>query len=803
MHRSLFRQLKRAADLSDENQLTGLVDEAARLSGQTGLSPELSSLLGNLGDFFTRVEASYDQSDRDLALRTRSLELSSKELTEVNTCISKELASRERAIDSLKKTVAGLLPNGQFSESSDVESLSTLVAQLVHERERDRQELSNQKFALDEHAIVSITDTQGKIIYANDRFCQISKYAREELLGQNHSIVKSGFHSKEFFGELWSTILAGKVWHGEVKNRAKDSEEYWVSATVVPFLDEHGMPYQFIAIRTDISARKAAEAAMAEAARAAEAASRAKSEFLANMSHEIRTPMNGIIGMTDLALDTPLNAEQREYLQIVKNSADSLLTIINDILDFSKIEAGRMDIESIPFASHSLVSETIKLLSMRAYQKGLELICDIDSNVPRSLLGDPGRIRQILTNLLGNALKFTPTGSITLRMRVDSREQQGDDEVINLHIAVQDTGIGIPVSKQRIIFEAFSQEDASTTRQYGGTGLGLTICNRLVGMMDGRMWVDSELGDGSTFHFIVCLKVDPNHTHIEPVGTEYLKNKRVLVVDDIETNRQILERQLSKYEMVVESLGSSTAALAYLQTTEQKFDLLLLDVQMPDMDGFMLVKSLRNQPPKAGVPPIIFLSSSGMKGDAQQCRDLAIAAYYAKPVLEDELIAGIQRVLSPKTSITTIAHEPVEQPLVTRHLVRESCRPLKVLLVEDHPVNQKLAVGLLNRWGHQSFVAADGQAGVDAFEAQTFDVILMDVQMPVMSGIEATQRIRAIESNSGKGRIPIIAMTANAMQGDREVCIDAGMDDYIAKPIKAKELQSMLEVLALELEKDA
>jgi two-component system, sensor histidine kinase and response regulator len=799
MHRSLFRQLKRAADLTEEAQVEHLLGEAVHLSGQVGLSPELASLLANLGDFFGRVEASYDQSDRDLALRTRSLELSSKELTEVNTRISSELLSRERAIDSLKKTVAGLLPVGQFSENADLESLSSLVAQLVHERERDRQELANQKFALDEHAIVSITDVHGTIIYANDRFCQISQYSRNELIGKKHSIVKSGFHSNEFFAQLWDTVLAGKVWHGEVKNRAKGGEEYWVSATIVPFLDEHGLPYQFIAIRTDITARKIAEEALEAAARIAEAASKAKSEFLANMSHEIRTPMNGIIGMTDLALDTPLNDEQREYLSIVKGSADSLLTLINDILDFSKIEAGRMDIEAIPFASHSLVSETIKLLAMRAYQKGLELICDIHPNVPRSLLGDPGRIRQILTNLLGNALKFTHVGSITLRMKVDALERHGKDEIVDLHIAVQDSGIGIPLSKQQVIFEAFSQEDASTTRQYGGTGLGLTICNRLVGMMDGRMWVESELGQGSTFHFIIRLKVDKNYTHIEPVGTEYLRDKRVLVVDDIEINRQIVERQLLKYGMVVTSMDSSVAALNQLQSGEVTYDLLLLDVQMPDMDGFMLARALREKPPNNGVPPIIFLSSSGMKGDAQQSRELGVAAYYAKPVLEDELIAGIQRVFAPKKSISTLAHEQEEQPLVTRHMIRESLRSLKVLLVEDHPVNQKLAVGLLSRWGHETVVAADGQAGVDAFNAQAFDVILMDIQMPVMSGLEATRCIRAIEQQQDKPRIPIIAMTANAMQGDREICLEAGMDDYIAKPIKAKELQAMLEVLAAGL----
>jgi CheY-like chemotaxis protein len=421
----------------------------------------------------------------------------------------------------------------------------------------------------------------------------------------------------------------------------------------------------------------------------------------------------------------------------------------------------------------------------------LELICDIDCNVPRQLLGDPGRIRQILINLMGNAIKFTHTGSITLRVKAEQKTFVHGLEYIDLHFAIEDTGIGIAESKRKLIFEAFSQEDTSTTRQYGGTGLGLTICSRLVELMQGQIWVDSVVTQGSTFHFTLRLKTDPDQIQLEPVDTAYLRGKRVLVVDDIEVNRQIVERQLTKYGMIPECVSGGGAAIKRMhQTDEPAFDLLLLDVQMPDMDGFLLAKTLRDHPPIGGLPPLVFLSSSGMKGDAQQCREIGVAAYFSKPVLEDELIAGIQRVFAP---VVNAATAPKESPLVTRYSARENQQPLKVLLVEDHPVNQKLAVGLLTRWGHKTLIAADGQAGVDAFERDSYDVILMDVQMPVMNGLEATRVIRKLELQKGLRRTPIFAMTANAMQGDREECINSGMDEYISKPIKAKELQILLE----------
>ncbi|MEW6313816.1 MAG: response regulator [Pseudomonadota bacterium] len=638
-------------------------------------------------------------------------------------------------------------------------------------------ELENQKFALDQHDIVSVSDVAGNIIYVNDRFCEISGYSREELLGQNHRIIKSDHHPQEYFREMWRTIASGRVWHGEIKNRAKDGSHYWVNATMVPFLNKRGKPYRYISMRTDITENKRVEEALRVATVAAEAANQAKSDFLANMSHEIRTPMNGIIGMTDLLLETEMNTEQRELLGIVKSSADGLLAIINDILDFSKIEAGKMTIETIPFSLRHCVAETLKPLAFRAHAKKLELIGSIDPEVPDALLGDPGRVRQILINLVGNALKFTQHGEV--EVAVDTVAVAGDD--VWLHFAVRDTGIGIPAEKQKSIFEAFSQADTSTTRKYGGTGLGLTICNRLVEMMGGHITVESAPEQGSIFHFTVRLRLnhDAQPAMAPPVGVEGL---RVLVVDDNAANRKVLEMILAHWKMRVATADGADAVPAMLhhaQTDGDPFRLLLLDACMPGKDGFALAAEVK-QAQGLLQPKMVMLTSFGQRGDAARCREIGIDGYLVKPVSEFNLAEAVLAVLGQPDGADASL-------LVTRHSVEENLRPLAILLAEDNEVNQMLAVRVLEKMGHAVTVASNGKEALAALDQKNYDIVLMDMQMPEMDGAEAAQAIRAREQGS-EAHLPIIALTAHAMSGDRERCLAVGMDGYVSKPLQPTEL---------------
>jgi PAS domain S-box-containing protein len=624
-------------------------------------------------------------------------------------------------------------------------------------------------------------DSAGIVTGVNEEFCLITGYATDDIIGKTSTVLGEEMSAGPF--SLFRLGSKDRLVRHQCSIRTKDGRVLTVLENVSVERDDEGRIIggieSFIDVTELIEARKLAEQACV-----------AKSEFLANMSHEIRTPMNGIIGMTELALNTKITEEQRDYLESVMISANSLLGLINDILDFSKIEAGKLELTPMQFSLRDCIADTMTTMAIGADNKGLELVYSVPTNIPDAVIGDPGRLRQILVNLIGNAIKFTAEGEVAVSAKLEVET----DEEICIHFSIADTGIGIPFEKQEKIFNAFEQADGSTSRVYGGTGLGLSITARLVEMMGGRIWVQSGTDKGSVFHFMVRLlpSTEPASKRI-PLDASSLKGVNVLVVDDNATNRRILEESLRAWGMNVTSVDGGKSALEEMKRSEiagSPFAIVLVDYMMPEMDGFELAKKIKADPSIANTT-MTMLTSAGQRGDAARCLELGISAYLLKPINQKQLLETMCGSLQ-KTAVTK-----TRPSLLTRHSIRESKRSLNILLAEDNLINQKLAVSLIQRMGHKVSVAQNGKQALEAIEREKFDIILMDVQMPEMDGLEATQAIRTKERLIGQQRIPIIAMTAYAMAGDRDRCLDAGMDGYVSKPINTQELFETIENMEL------
>jgi PAS domain S-box-containing protein len=587
---------------------------------------------------------------------------------------------------------------------------------------------------------------------------------------------------------LKRALKSGDLYKVEHRVRTASGEWKWIeSHGKVVVSDANGRALRMTGTNADIDERKhrehelaRQEAELQQAKEMAESANRAKGEFIANMSHEIRTPLNAIIGMTAVALDSQgLTPEQREYMEIVRSAADSLLEMVNGVLDFSKIEAGHLTLETVDFSVRSCVAETLKVIAAGAYEKGIEVISHVAENVPDRLRGDPTRCRQVLLNLLGNAVKFTDRGEIEVSLDVIS----ADESTAWLHCSVRDTGIGIPEDKQSLIFQPFAQVDASTTRQYGGTGLGLPICARIVEAMGGRITVESEPGVGTTFHFSMRVQIAP--AEHEPMIFLELKGRSALIVDDNASNCRTVSSILEAAGMRVTTLVDGSRVTVLLREHVDlgaPFDLVLLDTRMPGLDGFEIARTLLADRTIA-TPAIVLLTVPGQRGDAARCKEIGVSGYLTKPVSAYELVKAAAAALG--------AAQSARGPLITRHSLRENLQSLDILLVEDNVINQKLAVKLLGKRGHTVAIANNGREALEALHCKRYDLVLMDLQMPVMGGLEACTRIRGGEA--GAAHVPIIAMTAHTLPRDREQCEEAGMDGFVTKPVRVELLMAEIE----------
>ena len=683
-----------------------------------------------------------------------------------------------------------------------------VFARDISERKQLEESFRLTQFSIDHAADMMFwVDKDAHLIYVNDTTCQKTGYFREELLAMTVYDLDPG--AARPWKRHWANLKKRKTYSFEATNRCKDGTMIPVEV-VLNYIEYDGRGYD-CAFSRDISERQKTERELRAAKEKAEAAnkelghsihranqlavearaaSEAKSLFLANMSHEIRTPMNGVIGMIGLLLDTDLTREQREYAETVASSADALLGVIGDILDFSKVEAHKLELETIDFDLRSTLEDMTGLLALRAHEKGLELATLIEPDVPAVLRGDPGRLRQILTNLVGNAIKFTEKGEINVLVQLDAE----DEDNATVRFSVRDTGCGIPADKVEGLFQPFTQADASTTRRHGGTGLGLSISKGLVETMKGAIHADSEVGVGSTFWFTLPMsKGSVSKVPLEAYEPAAISGTRILGVDDSETNRRVLSGMLDAWRcrhLEVSSAAEALEALRQGVSEGDPFRIAILDMCMPDVDGETLAKAVKKDP-KLRSTSLVMMTSVGTRGDAGRMSKLGFSAYLVKPVRQSHLFDCLAALVGRGSAAGAGARKVA--PLITRHsLAEQAKRRVRILLAEDNVVNQKVALKTLEKLGYHADVVVDGLEALEALQARSYDLVFMDVQMPRLDGLEATRRIRAPGSRIVDPKVPIVALTAHAMAGDRQDCLDAGMDDYLAKPIKLQELAEIL-----------
>nr|NJM04023.1 response regulator [Desulfobacula sp.] len=734
---------------------------------------------------------------KPLLLTREMLELRSEQKTVIGTVplvwLGVPLAIQDRIIGLIS---AYSYSDPDYFNKKDLDILIAVSSQIAIAIER-KQALDNLKIREEKYRRLIETTSVGYWQIGKDRqttdvnqaLCRMLGYDEQELLRASPADFVDE-DSQKVLQEQFAKMTLTRSRNYELTFIKKNQEKLYANLDSTSIFDENKEVRGSFAFITDITRRVMAEEELSKARDQAEQATRAKSEFLANMSHEIRTPINGVIGMAELMMDFDLDDQQQNYLKTISNEADALLGIINGVLDFSKIEAGKLELEEIPFNLFHTVESLASSLAVRAEKKGLELISYLEPDVPAQVSGDPGRLRQILMNLAGNALKFTHKGEILLK---GEKVKEGPDQVF-LKFSVKDTGIGIPKDKQGLIFESFSQADGSTTRKYGGTGLGTTISKQLVELMGGEIGIESEPGKGSTFWFTVPFGLQKGDTAVSKSLAVDLKGLNILIVDDNPTNRYIFTKYLEFFGCSAFSAENGEQALAFLEKRhpEKNLDLILMDVQMPGTDGFELSGTIR-QNKDLGPVPIIILTSMGRTGDSRICRDIGIQGYLSKPVKRNDLKMTIASVLG------LVEKSPADtKDLVTRHSVADEQRQtLWILLVEDYPTNQRIAEKNITQAGFNMVLAQNGKEAVDRFKTRKFDLVLMDIQMPVMDGYEACRRIRdyekqGAEADPGLMRIPIVAMTAHAVSGIRDRCFEAGMDDYISKPLRRKDLMAMI-----------